>query len=383
MVVAWGEVLVRLVRISRGSRTGPACSSAGRKALVTAFDPFAGSAIGTRLPTCSPPDCTDAHGNARCRRSPLPGGKIHTRLALAVAILTSSQPSPPLAVIGSRCVGAARGCIASRVSPDTNNRQHAANNSDRDPAGLAFTPLTDRKRHLPNPPNRRRSRAHPGIQLTRGSPTTDGERGPPAPARRLEGSWSSPGLRHPHEFNGDFAWSDYVRQKGYAYARRTRASSSDAGGDQRHAPRRSARAGSIQLAVWAISSTRPRPPFTIGPRACAGPPRPRRSARPHFGPFARKTFSVGLPTAATRFAGRREAPELFDGGWTGKGPSPTREAPITDDLPPAILNFPDTARLGIQPEQHRREEHPRGRISAGHRLGTVSLWGLYSAQFGK
>ncbi len=69
------------------------------------------------------------------------------------------------------------------------------------------------------------------------------------------------------------------------------------------------------------------------------------------------------------------------GGHRGR----IREGPnLLTDLPPAILNFPDYAGLRLQPGQHRGEEHPRRRVSAGprhrHDLAVGPLLGASSGR---
>ena len=111
------------------------------------------------------------------------------------------------------------------VSTDltTNNEQTTPlNNSIPGLPPLAFTPRTDRDVISPNAPNRTPiTKTVPGLQIQAriaGDPTNQ--------ARfllRLPNDWNgrlvvagASGTRS--EFNGDFAWSDFVVQKGYAYA---------------------------------------------------------------------------------------------------------------------------------------------------------------------
>src|SRR5882762_8565547 len=87
---------------------------------------------------------------------------------------------------------------------------------------LAFTPITDRGVISPDAPNRTPIvKAVPGLQINARIASD-----PTGQARfllRLPNDWNgrlvvagASGTRS--EFNGDFAWSDYVVQKGYAYA---------------------------------------------------------------------------------------------------------------------------------------------------------------------
>src|SRR5215472_10864713 len=89
------------------------------------------------------------------------------------------------------------------------------------PAG-ALTPRTDRAVISPNPPDRTPiKRMVPGIQVQ--GRFADDPKGYARFLLRLPDDWNgrlvvagASGTRS--EFNGDFAWSDYLVQKGYAYA---------------------------------------------------------------------------------------------------------------------------------------------------------------------
>jgi len=87
--------------------------------------------------------------------------------------------------------------------------------------GFAFTPQTDRSVISPSPPNRTPiTKTVPGVQLD--ARIADDPAGEARILIRLPDQWNghlvvagASGTRS--EFNGDFAWSDYVVQKGYAY----------------------------------------------------------------------------------------------------------------------------------------------------------------------
>ena len=111
------------------------------------------------------------------------------------------------------------------ANPDTTP---ADNSLPSLPTG-AFTPTTDRAVISPGPPNRTpTTKTVPGIQLN-GRMADD----PADQARiliRLPDQWNgklvvagASGTRS--EFNGDFAWSDFVLQKGYAYVSQNKGSS--------------------------------------------------------------------------------------------------------------------------------------------------------------
>src|SRR5499433_4164634 len=86
---------------------------------------------------------------------------------------------------------------------------------------FAFTPQTDRSVISPRPPHRTPiTKAVPGVQLD--ARIADDPAGEARILIRLPDQWNgklvvagASGTRS--EFNGDFAWSDYVVQKGYAY----------------------------------------------------------------------------------------------------------------------------------------------------------------------
>ena len=109
-------------------------------------------------------------------------------------------------------------------STDLTTNNPATTSPDNSLPGLppfAFTPQTDRGVISPSPPNRTPiSEAVPGIQLD--ARISDDPTGEARILFRLPNQWNgklvvagASGTRS--EFNGDFAWSDYVLQQGYAY----------------------------------------------------------------------------------------------------------------------------------------------------------------------
>src|SRR5262249_6887055 len=113
-------------------------------------------------------------------------------------------------------------CFVSTDLTTANPVTTPANNSLPGLPAFAFTPQTDRNVISPNPPNRTPiTKAVPGIQLD--ARIASDPQGQARFLLRLPNDWSgrlvvagASGTRS--EFNGDFAWSDYVVQKGYAYA---------------------------------------------------------------------------------------------------------------------------------------------------------------------
>ena len=143
---------------------------------------------------------------------------------LALLISFSAQATPTCAqvlkALGSQLADAT--CVQSPDLTTTNPATTPANNSIPGLPPFAFTPITDRDVITPNPSNRTPiTKVVPGLQI-QARIASD----PTGQARfllRLPNDWNgrlvvagASGTRS--EFNGDFAWSDYVLQKGYAYA---------------------------------------------------------------------------------------------------------------------------------------------------------------------
>jgi hypothetical protein len=230
----------------------------------------------------------------------------------------------------------------------------------------AFTPRTDRgvisPRGDPNDPQNRpntpRTRTVPGLQI-QARIASD----PLGQARfllRLPNDWNgrlvvagASGTRS--EFNGDFAWSDYVVQKGYAYASQNK--------------------GVLNLFIVTLNS--PTPPAN-DPLACRlNPISPiwvhffdndpgqaftrwsefmikagelaREGVKAAYGPPPRYTYAVG--TSNGGYQVRRaieEAPQVFDGGVDWEGTFVDPHAPnLLTDLPPGVLNFNDYVASGL------------------------------------
>jgi hypothetical protein len=99
--------------------------------------------------------------------------------------------------------------------------------------------------------------------------------------------------------------------------------------------------------------------------------------------YPTRTYAVG--TSNGGYQVRRaveEAPDLFDGGvdWEGTFIDPAGPN-ILIDLPPAIRNWPDYLASGFNPNS----QAAKNIVDAGYPpdivAGSLSLWGLYWAQF--
>jgi hypothetical protein len=251
--------------------------------------------------------------------------------------------------------------LTTKNTSPTNPTTPANNSLPGLPAG-AFTPVTDRGVISPDDPDRTPiTKAVPGLQINARIASD-----PLGQARfllRLPRDWNgrlvvagASGTRS--EFNGDFAWSDYVVQKGYAYASQNK--------------------GTLNFSIVTLTSLTPPP----DPLACRlNPVSPvwvhffdndpgqaftrwtefmirageiaRDGVKAAYGPPPRYTYAVG--TSNGGYQVRRaieEAPRVFDGGvdWEGTFVDPDARNLLTD-LPPAVLNFaalpPDYATSGF------------------------------------
>ena len=150
------------------------------------------------------------------RRAPL------AALACFIPLAASASPACDrlLQQFGSQLADAT--CVDSSDLTTTNPDTTPANNSIASLPAFAFTPQTDRATISPTAAKRAPiTKVVPGLQLD-GRIASD----PTGQARfllRLPKDWNgrlvvagASGTRS--EFNGDFSWSDYVVQKGYAYA---------------------------------------------------------------------------------------------------------------------------------------------------------------------
>ncbi len=285
-------------------------------------------------------------------------------------------------------------CFESTDLTTNNALTTAANNSIAGlPAG-AFTPTTDRNVISPNPPNRTPiTMAVPGVQLE--ANFADDPTGQARFLIRLPDDWNgklvfagASGTRS--EFNGDFAWSDYVVQQGYAYASQNK--------------------GVLNLKIVSLSS--PTPPVT-DPTPCRlnpassvwvhffdnGPDKPftqwtqymisgaqlaQTALKAHYNHFPSRTYAVGTSNGGYQVRrAMEEAPNVFDGGvdWEGTFIDPNGPN-ILIDLPVAIKNFPDYVASGFNPASAAAQNI----MAAGYPPDIVnasgaSLWGAYWAQF--
>src|SRR5450432_193647 len=153
------------------------------------------------------------------------------RMNAAFLLISFAAAAHPPATTQSRCdqLLAAFGnkladvtCVESTDLTTANPATTPANNAIATLPAFAFTPQTDRATIAPDAAHKTPiTKAVPGIQLN--GRIADDPLGQARFLLRLPDSWNgrlvvagASGTRS--EFNGDFAWSDYVVQQGYAYA---------------------------------------------------------------------------------------------------------------------------------------------------------------------
>jgi hypothetical protein len=282
-------------------------------------------------------------------------------------------------------------CSESADLTTANPNTTPADNSLPGLPAFAFTPQTDRTVISPSPPNRTPiTKKVPGLQID--ARIADDPAGEGRILIRLPDQWNgklvvagSSGTRS--EFNGDFAWSDYVVQKGYAYVSQNkgilnfRVASFNSPTPPNPLACRLNPASSIWVDFYAND---PATPFTRWTPFMIEATRIGANAiSVYYGSRPRRTYAVGTSNGGYQVRRALEtAPQLYDGGidWEGTYVDPV--APnILSGLPPAILNFADYAASGFNPDSTAAKNvvltgYPPDLVS-----GTNSLWRSYWVQF--
>ena len=252
----------------------------------------------------------------------------------------------------------------------------------------AFTPTTDRTVISPSAPNRTPiTKMVPGVQLN--ARIADDPEDQARILIRLPDQWNgklvvagASGTRS--EFNGDFAWSDFVLQKGYAYVSQNKGvlnlfltTPADPLG---------CRLNPTSSIFVHFYDNDPGQTFTRWTTFMIEATRLGGDAlRAHYSRPPRRIYAVGTSNGGYQVRRALEtAPKLFDGGidWEGTYVDPV--APnILSGLPPAILNNPDYA-VHFDPASTAAKNivlagYPSDLLTATS--PPSSLWGRYSAQF--
>jgi hypothetical protein len=282
-------------------------------------------------------------------------------------------------------------CFESTDLTTTNPLTTPLDNSIAGLPARAFTPIIDRATIAPSAGKRTPiTKVVPGVQINARIASD-----PTGQARfllRLPNDWNGrlvvtgePGTRS--EFASDFVWSDYVVQKGYAYASQNK--------------------GVLNFRFASLSS--PTPPNTLACRLNPtsqvwvnfydnddGQPFTRwvqymvtageiaqDGVKAAYDKPAKFTYAVGTSNGGYQVRRALEtAPKVFDGGVDWEGTFVDAHAPnILTDLPPAILNFPDYAASGLNPASTAAKNIQAAGYPPDIVAGTASLWGRYNGQF--
>lgn len=240
-------------------------------------------------------------------------------------------------------------------SPDltTNNELTTPlNNSLPGLPAFAFTPRTDRDVISPSAAKRAPiTRAVPGLQI-QARIASD----PLGQARfllRLPHDWNgrlvvagASGTRS--EFNGDFAWSNFAVQKGYAYASQNKgvynlflSNAAD--------PLACRLNPELPVYVHFYDNDAGQPFTRWAGFMVKAAELARTGVRAGYGQPPRYTYAVGTSNGGYQVRRALEtAPRLFDGGVDWEGTFVDEHAPnLLTDLPPAILNYPDYRASGF------------------------------------
>ena len=310
---------------------------------------------------------------------------------------------PAAASAGSRCdqvlhrLGdrlADATCVESSDLTTNNPATTPANDSIATlPAG-AFTPVTDRSVISPDAANRTPiTRPVPGIQIN--ARIAEDPTGQARFLLRLPDDWNgrlvvagASGTRS--EFNGDFAWSDPLVQKGYAYASQNKGvlnlrTTSPSSPSSPTPPNALACRLNPSSQVWVnFYDDDPGQPFIrwalyMGEAARLA----RDGVEAHYGRTPQFTYAVGTSNGGYQVRRAVELfPGLFDGGvdWEGTEVDP-RGPNLLTDLPPGILNYPDYAASGFDQNSTAAKNIRAAGYPPDLVTGRTSLWGLYWAQF--
>jgi 3HB-oligomer hydrolase (3HBOH)/Tannase and feruloyl esterase len=309
-----------------------------------------------------------------------------TFLSFAAGALpvTQSRCDKLLAAFGSQLADAT--CFESTDLTTNNPNTTPQNNSIPTLPPFAFTPQTDRAVIAPDAAHKTPiTKVVPGIQLN--ARIASDAQGQARFLLRLPDSWNgrlvvagASGTRS--EFNGDFAWSDYVLQEGYAYASQNKGvlnlKLSTA------ADPLACRLNPTSPVFVHFFDNDPGQQFTRWAEFMAeGAQLAQRGARSHYGRGPQHTYAVGTSNGGYQVRRAVESyPDLFDGGVDWEGTFVDEHAPnLLTDLPAAVLNFPDYAaslfnQTSTAAANIRAAGYPPDIVSAAS-----SLWSSYSAQF--
>jgi hypothetical protein len=200
------------------------------------------------------------------------------------------------------------------------------------------------------------------------------------------------------EYNGDWAWSDYVLPKGYAYASQNKGvlnfytvnfGSTGQPANDPFSCRVNPPGGGLSLLWVHFFDVDPDKPFTQWTQYMLKTAQLAQTAvKVNYGGPARRTYAVGTSNGGYQVRrAMEEAPNLFDGGvdWEGTYVNPTEN--ILIDLPTAVKNFPDYVKSDYNPNSVAAQNilaagFPPDIVHRDPVSGKVtSLWGNYYNDF--
>jgi hypothetical protein len=250
----------------------------------------------------------------------------------------------------------------------------------------AFTPQADRNAIAPDPPRRTPIAGPvPGVQIN--ARIAADPQGQARVLLRLPDRWNgrlvvvgAAGTRS--EFNGDFAWSDYVVQKGYAYVSQNKGTLNFRESDRDDAL--ACRTNPTSTRFIHFYDDDPGMSFSRwGPFMAEAARLARAAVQSHYGGNAQHTYAVGTSNGGYQVRRAVESyPELFDGGVDWEGTFVDAGIPnLLSALPGAILNYPDYAASNFDPNSTaarniRAAGYPPD-LTIAQGGTTASLWGLH------
>ena len=283
-------------------------------------------------------------------------------------------------------------CFVSADLTTTNVQTTPANNSLPGLPAFAFTPVTDRGVIAPSAAKRAPiTKVVPGLQIEARIASD-----PTGQARfllRLPNDWNgnlvvagASGTRS--EFNGDFVWSDYVLQKGYAYASQNKGTLNFQFSTA--ADPLACRLNPSSPLYVQFYDLLPGQEFTRWAEYMVKAAEiAQEGVKRAYNKPARYTYAVGTSNGGYQVRRAIElAPKVFDGGVDWEGTDVSEEATnLLTDLPAAVLNWPDySATLDANSTAYKNI------IAAGYSPDIVlpaipagftsrSLWGNYSNSY--
>lgn len=308
---------------------------------------------------------------------------------LTLVISTSGEAAPTRCRQALKQIGkdlADVTCFESSDLTTTNPATTPANDSIPGLPSFAFTPTTDRSVIAPSAAKRPPiTKVVPGVQINARIASD-----PTGQARfllRLPDDWNgrlvvagASGTRS--EFNGDFAWSDFVLQKGYAYASQNKGTLNFqlTTADDPLGCRLNPSSG-VYVRFFDNGAGQP---FTrwVQYMVQAGE-LAQQGVKSYYGKAPRYTYAVGTSNGGYQVRRALEVGgDVFDGGVDWEGTFVDEAGPnLLTDLPPAILNLPDNVARGFDPFGTAAKNIMAAGYPQDLVLGPASMWVNYSNSF--